>query len=173
MKSFSILLLMFSLASCGNNVRKIIGADYDNEVDRNDHRVAELERRVLKTENQISQNIDDIAMLENLIVQFTEDEMIRYTSFSEDLLDLQGDTNNLLASLAVLQGYDSIIGYIDPCGDGTGYDEIILQTVSGQLIAYFESGSNRFLSNLPAGNYRTTDQQACNFSVDSDGNLNY
>jgi TolA-binding protein len=156
---------MFSLASCGNNVRKLIGADYDNEVNRNDNRVTELERRVTQTENQIAQNIDDIAMLQDLIVQFTEDEMIQFTSFREDLDNLQGDTNNLLASLAVLQGYDSIIGYIDPCGDGAGYDEIIMQTVSGQLIAYFENGSFRFLSTLPDGNYRTTDQQSCNFSV--------
>lgn len=59
----------------------------------------------------------------------------------------------------------NIVGVIDPCGDGPGFDEILLQMQNGQLVAYFETGGNRFLSLLSNGNYRTTDQQSCNFSV--------
>jgi len=54
---------------------------------------------------------------------------------------------------------------IDPCGDGPGFDEIILKLANGQLLAHFSSGGLQFLSLIPDGNYVTTDQQACQFSV--------
>lgn len=55
---------------------------------------------------------------------------------------------------------------IDPCGDKPNhFDEYILEMSNGDLLGYFEQGSKRFLTVLPDGNYRTTDAQACNFSV--------
>jgi len=62
-------------------------------------------------------------------------------------------------------GQDSIVEIIDPCGDGTGFDEVLLVLSSGEILAYFEQGNNRFLSVIPDGNYQTTDAQRCNFSV--------
>lgn len=65
-----------------------------------------------------------------------------------------------------------VISFIDPCDDKPGaFDEVLLRAENGQLVAYFEQGGNRFLSILSPGSYRTTDSQACNFTVDSNNNV--
>jgi len=69
-----------------------------------------------------------------------------------------------------LDGGDAFIELIDPCGDGPGFDEVLLRLTDGRLVAYFEQGGNRFLSVISDGNYRTTDAQGCYFSV-SGGNV--
>jgi hypothetical protein len=62
----------------------------------------------------------------------------------------------------------SIVAIIDPCGDMPGqFDEILIRLADNTLIAYFESGGNRFLSAIPAGSYRTTDVQQCHFTVNA------
>lgn len=77
---------------------------------------------------------------------------------------LQSEINLALAQLASLQQNVQVTSIIDPCGDGPGYDEVILQTSSGYL-AYFETSGKRYLALLPNGSYVTTDQQACQFSI--------
>lgn len=68
----------------------------------------------------------------------------------------------------------SIVEIIDPCGDNPGeFDEVLLRLYDGTLIAYFESGSDRFLSEIDQGNYRTTDEQECRFSVNSELEVEY
>jgi len=65
-------------------------------------------------------------------------------------------------------GIDAIVEFIDPCGDNPGhFDEVVLKLSTGELLAYFESGSHRFLSLIRNGNYRTTDVQNCAFSVNN------
>lgn len=61
----------------------------------------------------------------------------------------------------------STLWVIDPCGDGEGFDEIILQ-LDEQLLCYFEEGDKRFLTELSPGNYITTDRQECNFTITED-----
>jgi hypothetical protein len=61
-----------------------------------------------------------------------------------------------------------VIKFIDPCGDSSSYDEVILRMSSGELVAYFEDGSRRFLSILSPGVYQTTDAQKCIFKVTND-----
>jgi hypothetical protein len=57
---------------------------------------------------------------------------------------------------------------IDPCGDGPGFDEVILRLGNGGLMAHFAGGGNlQFLTVLPDGNYITSDNQACYFTVAS------
>lgn len=57
---------------------------------------------------------------------------------------------------------------IDPCGDQTAYDEILLRLANDQLVAHFSSGSLEFLTVLPPGNYVTTDGTHCVFTVEAD-----
>jgi hypothetical protein len=82
--------------------------------------------------------------------------------------DLEDDTTSLLSTMLELRGY-SITKIIDPCGDSVGFDEVILKTGSGKLIAYFENGASRYLSVIPTGSYRTTDGTNCRFEVTSSG----
>lgn len=69
---------------------------------------------------------------------------------------------------------DTIVGFIDPCGDHPShFDEVVLVTADSKLVAYFEQGSKRFLSVLTPGNYITTDNQACHFSVTAEGSVQW
>lgn len=73
--------------------------------------------------------------------------------------------SNLSTQISALNAQDSVIDYLDCGGNGPGYDEVVLRTKSGKLVAYFESGSQRFLSILTPGNYQTTDASSCPFTV--------
>ncbi|MBV6514181.1 MAG: hypothetical protein FMNOHCHN_03771 [Ignavibacteriaceae bacterium] len=84
---------------------------------------------------------------------------------------LELDVANLNSIIYQLQTEERIIERIDPCGDGPSFDEVILRSSSGALIAYFEQGGKRFLTQLPAGSYQTTDNQSCNFTINSSGKL--
>jgi hypothetical protein len=81
---------------------------------------------------------------------------------------------------AILNGQDgadapataySIIEMKDPCGDQSGFDEVLLKTANGKWIAHFASGINQFLTVLTPGTYQTTDSTRCRFSLDSSGNI--
>jgi hypothetical protein len=81
----------------------------------------------------------------------------------------------------VLNGTDGIVPnnnygiaeLIDPCGDGPGFDEVILRLNNGILLAHYSSGGYEFLTIVSQGNYVTTDKQKCNFHVDYNGNISY
>jgi len=86
---------------------------------------------------------------------------------------LQIEFAQLIADLAILQakvqGLENnlqVFSVQDPCGNGPGFDEVVLSTNIG-LIAFFESGSNRFLTVLSNGTYQTTDAQHCVFMVNN------
>lgn len=91
----------------------------------------------------------------------------------ENRLDYQQViVNNHQIELANLASEDPIVEYFDPCGNGPGFDEVLLHTRSGKYLAYFESGSNRFLTVLqPNTAYRSTDQQRCYFTLNNDGQI--
>jgi hypothetical protein len=81
---------------------------------------------------------------------------------------IQSKVNSLTTQLAVLQTNNTVTELIDPCGDGAGYDEVLLRTSKGDIVAYFESGSARRLSVLKPGSYATTDGTGCAFTVNSE-----
>lgn len=65
----------------------------------------------------------------------------------------------------------SIVEMKDPCGDQSGFDEVLLRTASGAWIAHFSSGQNQFLTVLTPGNYQTTDGTRCRFTLNSSGQI--
>lgn len=66
-------------------------------------------------------------------------------------------------------GAYSITELIDPCGKEANFDEILLRTANGQLMAlYFDTKKKAFLTVITPGNYVTTDGTDCYFSVDSE-----
>lgn len=123
-------------------------------------RVNDLDKRVSQLEQQYSYNVDLINALDNGV-----------DSLYSVVEALQSTQNDLAMELAALAGYKHIVGFIDPCEDGPGFDEVLVQLSDGSLLAYFESGHKRFLSLLSPGNYRTTDAQGCYFSVDNNGDI--
>ena len=96
---------------------------------------------------------------------------VQINSLNASIDNLQEQSNVNTVRLVELESQDTVVQYYDPCGDGPGYDEILMTTKSGKLVAYFESGSKRFLTILGPGSYITTDQSACFFTIDSSGQI--
>ncbi len=84
---------------------------------------------------------------------------------NQDLIETQ--IAELNAAIMEIRTQNRVVDYIDPCGDNVGqFDEILLVMSDGSIVAYFETGGNRFLSILPEnGRFTTTDSQRCSFSM--------
>lgn len=61
----------------------------------------------------------------------------------------------------------SVVELINPCGDGPGFDEVLLRLANGSIIAHYADGNKQFLATIGPGNYVTTDGQSCHFTIDS------
>jgi hypothetical protein len=171
---------------CGGEARKLcdvlFGPDTETDVKNNEEQIEELQKLIdsvisqvnsmdslisllksqlklletnLENQNEVDSNLQN--QISNLQTQI--DDLKTETDAQQDVL------NDATTEIAELQGYSSIVEYIDPCGDGSGFDEVILKTSDGSLLAYFEQGSKRHLSLIPDGQYRTTDNQQCYFDV--------
>lgn len=63
-------------------------------------------------------------------------------------------------------GQNAIVELIDPCGDNPNiYDEILIRLNNNKLIAYFEDGTQHYLTIIIPGTYQTTDKQRCIFTI--------
>lgn len=62
----------------------------------------------------------------------------------------------------------SIVGFVDPCGPQSTYDEILIQLTNGQVVAHFSSGNRQFLTSIGPGTYITTDGTGCIFTIQND-----
>lgn len=83
----------------------------------------------------------------------------------------QGETGPQGAA-AVLSQY-SVTEVVDPCGDGPGFDEVLLRMSNGQLLAHYTNGHYQFLTIVAPGHYSTTDQQECHFTINTDLSISY
>lgn len=86
---------------------------------------------------------------------------------------LQNNANETAAKIANLQMSSNVIEYIDVCGNGPGYDEVVLKLENGTFVAYFEDKGKRFLTVLEPGKYRTTDNTNCEFFVLNTGTISW
>lgn len=123
---------------------------------------ADVDAAIFNVQNQIDNLVLSIGALQSSVV-----------SVQNTAASIQVQVNQNTADIAAIQGYPSIVEFIDPCGDGPGFDEVLLKTATGQYVAYFESGGNRFLSLLSAGSYATTDASACHFTVHANGTVTW
>lgn len=111
----------------------------------------------------------DIDILNQMLVDLDQDVVIIQNNIAYE----QARINSLQIDIAQLQQQDSVVETVYPCGDNPNkFDEGLLKMKSGKLIAYFESGSNRFLTVLSSGAYRTTDYSPyCNFSINAQNQI--
>ncbi len=168
MKYFLLLLI---LVGCGRDVRKFFGVDYEREINKLDGRLDAVEDRIAQLETIVNHNIVSINELQQEIDSLDASFTLDIESLQDQIDLLQAQTTNQVAQIAALQSNENIVEFIDPCGDGPGFDEVVLKTSSNKLIVYFESGSRRFLTILTPGAYITTDQQACRFTVNAAGQI--
>jgi septal ring factor EnvC (AmiA/AmiB activator) len=103
----------------------------------------------------------------------TINELLDNSEYLLERIDYQQTViNSMLVDITNLQNNESIAEIYDVCGDKIGYfDEVIIKTSSGKLLAYFESSGDRFLTVLTPGNYISTDKQKCKFTVNSSGQI--
>jgi len=91
------------------------------------------------------------------------------------ITNLQNNTNTNTTSIAQLNGYKNISEIVDPCGDDSGYDEVLLRLTDGTLIASFSentSGKNTRFSILTPNDsqlFMTTDGTNCTFKIPATG----
>jgi uncharacterized coiled-coil protein SlyX len=131
---------------------------------------SELEDRIEVVEGRIDQLERQTAALETSISNLINYVELVIADNENDVANVQDQIDLLTIQLAALQTNLSVVGLVDPCGDGPGYDEVLLKMSDNSYVAYFQTGNGnnqkRFLSVLNEGvNYQTTDQQACLFKI--------
>lgn len=67
----------------------------------------------------------------------------------------------------------TVVELIDPCGDGPGFDEVLLRMADNRLMAHYSHGSLQFLVVLSPGAYETTDGTKCRFTVNSSNEVSW
>ena len=80
--------------------------------------------------------------------------------------------NGQQGASATVSGY-SPAEVIQPCGNSSSYEEVLLRLSNGQVLAAFSenvSGLNTRLSLIPDGTFMTSDGTNCVFSLSTDGN---
>lgn len=147
MKKLLFILPMFIFASCGRveSPQELFDfLDHDkleNEVDALEKRIDELELSV----NNLYLQIDDAESDQDILEQ-------SIALINSNITSLQNNT--------------TVKELIDPCGDNPSkFDEKLLVLSDGTIIAYFEHGNRRGLTDLVDGNYITTDSDRCHFSI--------
>jgi len=131
----------------------VLGDDSD-EIAEHEDRLDDIERRLRSLNLELTSIIETLNVLS---------QTVNVTQLQ--LADLQADADLVVAEVAVLSGYHNIAEIVDPCGDGPGYDEVVLKTSQDEFLAYFQKGSRRHLAVLVDGNYETTDEQRCEFTI--------
>jgi hypothetical protein len=114
----------------------------------------------------------------NNLVSLINAQQAQINTANTTIGSIQSSANSTQMELTdlveALDGESRVVSFLDPCGDAPGiYDEVLMVTNTGKVIAYFENGTKRHLAILtPNTGYQTTDAQACNFSVSATGTLN-
>lgn len=159
MKTLITILTLSLLTSCG----KVLSPDEllnpmqdyskDGRVESLEERVAKLEQRLdnaYKSLDSLTSSINNLDINQDTLEQSISLNLSR-------IIDLE---------LALGEQGETVAEIIDPCGDNVGqFDEVLIRLSNGGMIGYFEQGNKRFLTSLPNGNFRTTDKQACSFSI--------
>lgn len=70
-------------------------------------------------------------------------------------------------------GANAVIDVIDPCGQETEFDEVILRLRDGRLYAYFIHNRHGRMVLLDAGDFITTDGTNCHFTVTEEGDVTW
>jgi hypothetical protein len=67
----------------------------------------------------------------------------------------------------------AVVELIDPCGDGPGFDEVLIRLSDGRLLAHYADHRLQFLTLLSPGSFVTTDAQRCRFTVDANNQVTW
>ncbi len=174
MKNTLLTLVCLTIWSCGNQqfvpVNTVADSDTKIQLDSLDRRVSILETLFTSLQADLIANTN---LLTNLITQNQLTNEAAINDINLAITDSQNKLNSIQATVAELTLRTTVSKIIDPCGTAPGYNEVLLRMSDGNLVAYFESGSNRFLSLIQPGSYRTTDGTNCNFNINNQKQVCY
>jgi hypothetical protein len=114
-------------------------------------------------QNAVAQDAQLAELNNSLAAKYSELKNADTTSTSNVNAQIVG----LQTQITSLQLQEAVVDYIMPCGQHSGYNEVILRMKSGKNVCFFENGNNRFLSILLPGNYMLSDGSNCTFSVNN------
>jgi prefoldin subunit 5 len=92
------------------------------------------------------------------------------SSIESSVASLEDGFADMADSIAALEGAKQIVAILDPCGNGSGHDEVLVAFDDGSVMAWYKDLGLTMLT--PNVTYQTTDSQRCNFRVNSNGQLN-
>lgn len=137
--------------------------------EQNSNKIKRVLKKVRKLKRKVAYIKRNVRSIQRQLSSYRSQlyGLYRYIrSIDRDQDQLEQEIRNLQSKITVLEQSQNLVETIDPCGDHPRhFDEVILRLESGKLIAYFESGGKRFLTELVDGHYRTTDRQRCRFEV--------
>lgn len=176
MKKLLTITTLLVLASCGKSQPLKTGGKL---IEGFVNSPREIARHVLGIEDQKETDLTEVNNRLDQLEQEIASIQNALTSFEQLIDDVEQDQDALQQTialtqsrLAVLESNHNVTELIDPCGDYPGhFDEMILKTSTGKFLAYYQQGNFRFLTELPNGNYQTTDKQKCDFTINN-GQLN-
>ncbi len=133
----------------------------------------------MTTQDDTQQRLDDLTKrVERLENDYLKDRatlslILGMNGENQDAIKTLEDSLILLQTELVQQASQQVItAIIDPCGDNTKViDEVYFVTNKGQVLASFTDSKGTRLSILQPGKYVTTDGSACQFEIDSKGNV--
>lgn len=167
------LLLLLLLTGCGEM------KELSNRIDSVEDDIYNIKQRIAALEFKLETTMFSVETFQSLLeaVDLSNDGAVQLLQVN--LAILETSVTNTTAQLAVLNGYQHITAFINPCGDNPNkFDEVLLKvynfdTSSYSLISSFSDNANGFntrFSVLPVGGpYTTTDGDNCQFSVAADG----
>lgn len=142
--------------------------ELSKEVDKVEKHIREIRERLnslLASVSTLQLQINTQATVLNELVAAETANEADIVDAQAELVILQAQYNAVVSEITILQSNVQIQAVLDPCGDGPGYDEVVLKTSAGYL-AYFENGNHRYLTLLQEGvTYTTTDNSHCEFSI--------
>lgn len=147
-----------AIIQCADGTNEVITNGIDGLAGHNGHSIIAIRRMADASEcNPLTTN-------RGTTVEF-------YLDNDDNGIVNQGDTlQTWVTSCNGIAGKDSIIQVINPCNK-TNLDEQLFRLSDRSIICFFESGSKRYLTTLVAGTYRTTDKEACEFTLDANGKV--
>lgn len=128
-------------------------------------KVGALERGQRHMTRLISWIAARLSNLENEVEELSSSVEELSDELYEAIEELEDSIETIEADIDSINGVAEIV---DPCGDGRGFDEVLLVMDSGAIIAWYK---NLGLVVLDDGYYRTTDKQRCRFQIE-DGEIN-
>lgn len=149
----------------------VLGQDSDSIDDLNG-RVSDLEKQIELLSQLISNGMSSDRLLQDKIKELQNNVSINYDRlfYLETQVEVNEDVvQDLVSRVVVLESNEAIVEIIDPCGDSNGVDEVLFVLSSGEVVAWYQNLGLAILNN---GSYVTTDNQACNFTVNN-GNVNF